>query len=301
MSREIDNIRVEFIESLPGRRPVNEETVVRLMESIRRIGLRTPLSVRLVDGFDAGDGEIVDGQPVLVTGAHRLEAVRRLGWERVECFVLSDETEAQARMWEIAENLHRAELTELERSEHVAEWIAIAEQAAAEAEAARQKDGRVAGKKSCQSDTKRGRPKSGVNQASRELIIPGKTDEARRLNAHRAVKVASLTPEAKEAAREVGLDDNRSALLAAAKAEPQQQAEVIRKIADEKAKRALLKPAKAPTITSLVKEAVSLPEWTAEHEAAFAALCDAWEAAPHEARVQFLQQLPSRYRLEGCR
>lgn len=284
MSREIDNIRVEFIESLPGRRPVNEETVLRLMESIRRIGLRTPLSVRLVDGFDAGDGEIVDGQPVLVTGAHRLEAVRRLGWEKVECFVLSNETEAQARMWEIAENLHRAELTALERDENVAEWIKLAE------EEARLKSVQSAPKSKSASNPKgAGRKAAGVSAASRDLGIES-TD------AKRAVKVASLTPEAKEAAREVGLDDNRSALLAAAKAEPQQQAEVIRKIADEKAERALLKPAKAPTITSLVKEAVSLPEWTAEHETGFAALCDAWEAAPHEARVQFLQQLPSRYR-----
>jgi ParB family chromosome partitioning protein len=30
-----------------------------------------------------------------------------------------------ARLWEIAENLHRAELTFAERAEHVAEWIAI--------------------------------------------------------------------------------------------------------------------------------------------------------------------------------
>ena len=36
----------------------------------------------------------------------------------------------------------------------------------------------------------------------------------------RAVKVASLAPEAKEAAKEVGLDDNQSALLAAAKHTP---------------------------------------------------------------------------------
>lgn len=225
----------------------------------------------------------------------------------------ADETEAQARMWEIAENLHRAELTELERSEHVAEWISIAEQAAAEAEAARQKDGRVAGE-SCQSDTKlskrgrkgEGRKKSGINQASRELIIPGKTDEARRLNAHRAVKVASLTPEAKQAAREVGLDDNRSALLAAAKAEPEKQAEVIRQIkaegdARKEAAKAMRQQEPEPphpvaALSRLIGKATDLPEWTAEHEAAFAALCDAWEAAPHEARLQFLQQLPSRYR-----
>jgi hypothetical protein len=35
--------------------------------------------------------------------------------------------EIDARLWEIAENLHVAELTELERAEHVTEWIRLAE------------------------------------------------------------------------------------------------------------------------------------------------------------------------------
>jgi hypothetical protein len=31
----------------------------------------------------------------------------------------------EARLWEIAENLHRAELSKVERDENVAEWIKI--------------------------------------------------------------------------------------------------------------------------------------------------------------------------------
>ena len=50
-----------------------------------------------------------------------LESARVLGWEDIPA-VVSDGTETEAKMWEIAENLHRADLTELERSEHVAEW-----------------------------------------------------------------------------------------------------------------------------------------------------------------------------------
>jgi hypothetical protein len=46
--------------------------------------------------------------------------------------------------------------------------------------------------------------------------------------------VASLSDDAKEAAREVGLDNNHSALLEAAKADPARQAAVIREIAKEK-------------------------------------------------------------------
>jgi ParB family chromosome partitioning protein len=278
MTREIERIGVEDIERLPGRRVVSPGTVDRLMESIQRIGLRTPLSVRVVDGFVTAGGEVIDGQPVLVTGAHRLEAVRRLGWDKVECFVLTDETEAQAKMWEIAENLHRAELSALERDEHIAEYDKLSEVVDAE------KRAQVA------QVSKGGRGKTGgKSQAARELGV--KRDDVRR-----AVKVAGLTPEAKEAARELHLDDNRSALLAASKAAPEQQEEVIRKIADDKAERALLKPAKGPSLQQLVKEATTLPEWTAEHESAYAALCDAWEAAPDEARTQFLRQLPARWR-----
>jgi hypothetical protein len=56
----------------------------------------------------------------------------------------------------------------------------------------------------------RGRPTGGINAASRELGI-SKPD------ANRAMKVASLKPEAKEAARKSGLDKNRTALLSAAR------------------------------------------------------------------------------------
>ena len=32
-------------------------------------------------------------------------------------------SELDARLWEVAENLHRAELTALERAEHISQWI----------------------------------------------------------------------------------------------------------------------------------------------------------------------------------
>jgi ParB-like nuclease domain len=57
------------------------------------------------------------------SGGHRLAAVKRLGLEYIECFVVENESDDQARLWEIAENLHRAELTALERAEQIAEWI----------------------------------------------------------------------------------------------------------------------------------------------------------------------------------
>ena len=34
-------------------------------------------------------------------------------------------SELEARLWEIAENVHRAELTALERAEHISQWIKL--------------------------------------------------------------------------------------------------------------------------------------------------------------------------------
>ena len=76
----------------------------------------------------------------------------------------------------------------------------------------------------------RGRPESGVNAAARVLGI-SKDD------AHRAVQVASLSEEAKEAARESGLDNNRSALLTVAKeATPEAQVAKVGEIAAAKSR-----------------------------------------------------------------
>jgi len=73
----------------------------------------------------------------------------------------------------------------------------------------------------------RGRPASGERLAARDLDVD-------RQYIRRAKQIASLAPEAKAAARDVGLDDNQSALLTAAKAPAQQQAAIIRQYADEK-------------------------------------------------------------------
>lgn len=238
---EVYKVSVDEITVGARMRSVKPDRVDALAESIAAIGLQTPISVWSTED---------ESEIHLVAGAHRLAAVKKLGWEDIDC-ILVNMSELDRRRWEIAENLHRAELTQLERSEHVAEWVRLTEQAVAEAAAASAADeGDRSGKpsrkgggggkgKPCQNDTvsRGGRgKKSGINQAARELNIPGKTDEAKRLNAHRAVKVSSLTEEAKQTAREVGLDDNRSALLKAAKAqkEGKDASEVLREIAAKK-------------------------------------------------------------------
>ena len=121
------------------------------------------------------------------------------------CVVIEDD-ETDARLWEIAENLHRAELTALERDEHIAEWVRLTEEKAkaAGSEEKLVQVGPVSSKGG------RGK-KGGIRAAERELGL-------KHANVARAIRVAGITPEAKEAACEAGLDDNQSALLAVARA-----------------------------------------------------------------------------------
>jgi ParB/RepB/Spo0J family partition protein len=203
------SLKVEDIEIRSDRRSLNDESVSVLASSMAKIGLKSPISVRIVPvNEESGDYH-------LIAGAHRLAAAKKLGWKHIECFVVENESDDQARLWEIAENLHRAELTAQERAEEIAEWVRITNKGA-----------------QCAQVSKGGRGnEGGISAASRELGL-GRTE------VQRAIKIASLTPEAKEAARDAGLDDNRSALLKAAKQhDPKVQSEVLAKIAAEKAER----------------------------------------------------------------
>jgi len=114
---KLEAIPIDEIEVLPHRRDLKEETVETLVTSISQIGLRMPISIHR-------DEE--RGRYVLVAGRHRLEAARRLGWKTINA-LLAEGTPEERRMWEIAENLHRAELTVLERDEQIAEWVRLVE------------------------------------------------------------------------------------------------------------------------------------------------------------------------------
>lgn len=185
----VETISISEIELPKGRRDIRPEAVGDLARSMQQIGLLSPIGVR-----------VVDGKARLVYGGHRLEAARKLGWDTIDCHLIEAD-DRQARMAEIAENLHRAELTALERSEQVAEWLRLEEEHATE----------KAGQVDRLSATVGGRGKTGgISEAAREIGIDRST-------ARRARKIGTLPPEAKAAAQELGLDDNQSALLRAAK------------------------------------------------------------------------------------
>jgi ParB-like chromosome segregation protein Spo0J len=189
-------------------RPLNAEKVEELERSITALGLGTPITIRYVEG-----------RPILIAGAHRLQAVKNLGWDQIAVRKFEGDDRA-ARMWEISENLHRAELTVLERSEQTAEWMRLAaEGQPGQVDPAVLSDGRKAGPQ---------HQEGGINRASRDLGIDRKA-------AQRSAKIDALAPEAKETARELGLDDNQSALLEAAKGETaDEQVEALKQRKDRK-------------------------------------------------------------------
>jgi len=119
-------------------------------------------------------------------------------------------------LWRIAENFHRANLTQKERNKLTARWAELA----GEEGILRQLGAKVKLAQVGPVSGGRGK-KGGIRDAARQLGITRQAIE-------RAQKTASLSPEADEAATELGLDDNQSALLEAAKAKtPQEQVAVF--------------------------------------------------------------------------
>lgn len=107
-------------------RALSEDAVTRLANSMEAIGLRSPITVRVVNDYVSADGEVCDGVPLLVAGRHRLAAAKKLGWSYIDCIDLDDD-EVTAELWEISENLHRLDLTKEQRDEHIRRYAELLE------------------------------------------------------------------------------------------------------------------------------------------------------------------------------
>jgi ParB-like chromosome segregation protein Spo0J len=216
----MENAELEDITVLPGRRHIDQNVVEEIAQSIELIGLQHPITARFVaDYVDPQTGEI-DSAYILVEGHHRLEAVRRLGHTHIPCRVMMEWTERQARMWEISENLHRADLNVLEESEQITEWMQLAEN-----EPVDQKD-KVAQVGPLYNKLGRGK-ECGERAAARKLGI-------KRTNAQRAKKIASIEPEAKKAAIEAGFANKQSKLLKIADKPSDQQVAAVKELSQKK-------------------------------------------------------------------
>lgn len=191
-------VMIDDITVTDDRREVDTAAVSRLAESIKQIGLKHPITVRRKgDGYE------------LVAGLHRVEAFKKLGHEHIPACIVSM-TNTEARMWEIAENLYRSDLTKLQRAEQIEEWRKLAAQIPHQGQHG-------------------GHNSRGQSATAEALGVDRKDVRA-------AEKIAVMTPEAKAAAQEVGIDDNQTKLLAVAKEAPERQVAKVIELASRPAK-----------------------------------------------------------------
>src|SRR5690625_2189948 len=103
------NIVVATVDVLSRMRSISEDKVSELVKSIREVGMISPITLH------SPNEETLD----LVAGAHRLAAIRRLGWETVDAFIIDDLDDLKTQLIEIDENLCRHELTATQQAEHL--------------------------------------------------------------------------------------------------------------------------------------------------------------------------------------
>jgi ParB-like chromosome segregation protein Spo0J len=185
MGKEIRRFPVNKIEVIGERRPLNRRKCELIAESIRTIGLKTPITVRIRK----------DGKIELVAGLHRLEAMKLNREKEIDCIV-SSEGRLKRQMWQDGENLWRAGQSALEKAEAIARWARNAKELT-KTNADTEKGGKQPGDK-------------GLSKTARRL---GLTRETIR----RADEIDRIAPKAKKAAKERGLDWNQDALLKVAK------------------------------------------------------------------------------------
>jgi ParB-like chromosome segregation protein Spo0J len=183
-------------------RPVMPGLVKTFVQEIPTDGLRTPLTITWRDGVAH-----------LVAGLQRLEALILLGWKEVPYVCENDELAAQR--WQITENLHRGELTKLQRANQTAALLALSSENPEE----------ISGEKV--QKKKRGRPQGGDAKAAREIMVRGKTDDAKRKNIAEDRKISDIHEDAQQALTDAGLEDNGRALRAVS-SEPTREAQLAK-------------------------------------------------------------------------
>jgi len=109
-------LAIDLVEVGHRFRQVRPERVAQLAESIAKLGLQSPISVAHGVATRSNGGS--DASFRLVAGLHRLEACKSLGLVEIEASIVQMDDDERL-LWEIDENLCRADLTELERGEHL--------------------------------------------------------------------------------------------------------------------------------------------------------------------------------------
>lgn len=113
----------DIVEEHAAPRVVDAANVKRLSDSMKEIGLQTPIVVVTVRFEKDTRGHMDRAIYSVISGRHRFQAAKLLGWQEIEClefnrsqFVESLPEDAQLHLWQelwsIDENLMRTDLSE---------------------------------------------------------------------------------------------------------------------------------------------------------------------------------------------
>lgn len=201
-------VLIKEIRIKEGRRRLDDSNVKELAGSIQELGLLNPITI--------------DRNHVLIAGFHRLEAVRILGWEEVECTVSSLDG-LEAELAEIDENFIRKELPPVEYGEMLLRRKEIYEMLHPETKAT-YKGGKFRGNQHQEvvADKMSATTKSFVDDTADKLGVDPRT-------VRRELQTAkNLTPEAKEIIK--GAKVTKSDALKLSRLAPEQQTEAASRL-----------------------------------------------------------------------
>jgi ParB family transcriptional regulator, chromosome partitioning protein len=107
------------------RKSMPADELSRLAASIAARGLLMPLRVKPADA---------DGQHVIVSGHRRHAAMVKLGWTQAECIVVDGPLDETTILGEqLAENIHREDLSPIEEAEAYRRYLSLTKFSAAQA------------------------------------------------------------------------------------------------------------------------------------------------------------------------
>jgi len=249
MIRKVKTKLLPVAEILVGKRwrAPQADQVSEMRQSLRHTGQLSSIGVRAAD---REKGET--GSPwVLVFGATRLVAAREEGWAKIRAAVLKG-SDVDFEIAELVENLHRGELSKLDRDRQLVRYLDL------------MMSGEVL--RGARAKPTGGRPRGGLREAARQLGIPEST-------VRDALKAATITDEGARAVTDLGLADKPAS---------------YRKVARERTPEAQV--AKAREIDNRIRDRGRNPG-AKSSRGRYVALMAAWSRAGAEVREEFLRRI----------
>lgn len=254
---QIHSVPVKDILVRGDQGELDSRVINDLKESISKIGLRNPITVRRES---ASDHELEASDIVVVAGVHRFFAVQSLGLPNIDCIFI-DGDRADASLWKCSENYHRRHYTVLEQARLTVQWENLS----------RKGEGvQVAQPNSQPHDV-------GISRAARALDLS-------REKVRRSRKIAALHSHVVAEATAAGFADNQSALLTICN-EPTVEAQLAKIDELQARKRRLPREVKSSTVSTDVPDIPGFldrrnpPPKLQSAEETFVALRKAWHAA----------------------